>query len=343
MESSPEIMRFDRFEIDLVNRRLASDGEDIDLGSRYLDALILLASNPGDLVTKDRFMDEVWRGIPVTDEALTQCIRTLRRALGDDAANPRLIATVPKHGYRFLAEVEGAVRSSGFAATARNPAAARSSRMAGSTTLGGLAAGLIGGLAYGALATSGGASSLLTIVLLTAALAVLGAGGIGAGMGLAHLWRPNASWALPLGGLTGGALVGALGSTLGRSGLDALTGTAPLQAMGLYEGAVLGLAAGTALIAARKWLLAGKVAIPLALLAGALAGMIVALSGGWMYGETLTAIEAGFPASQIDMDRLGPIFGETGFYMLTRLATAAIEGAVFTACLVGANLAADRD
>ena len=50
-------------------------------------------------------MGEVWRGIPVTDEALTQCIRTLRKQLGDDAARPRFIETVPKNGYRFVAPV----------------------------------------------------------------------------------------------------------------------------------------------------------------------------------------------------------------------------------------------
>ena len=61
---------------------------------------------PGQLVSKDRFLDEVWRGIPVTDEALTQCIRTLRKQLGDDAARPRFIETVPKHGYRFIAPVQ---------------------------------------------------------------------------------------------------------------------------------------------------------------------------------------------------------------------------------------------
>ena len=44
--------------------------------------------------------------MPVTDEALTQCIKTLRRQLGDDASRPRFIETVPKHGYRFIAPVE---------------------------------------------------------------------------------------------------------------------------------------------------------------------------------------------------------------------------------------------
>ena len=61
---------------------------------------------PGQLITRDRFLDDVWSGIPVTDEALSQCIANLRRTLGDDASKPRFIETVPKHGYRFIAPVE---------------------------------------------------------------------------------------------------------------------------------------------------------------------------------------------------------------------------------------------
>src|SRR6478609_3714971 len=100
--------RFEQFELDPANRRLSRDGAPVELNARYLDALVLLAGEQGRLVSKDRFLEEVWRGIPVTDEALTQCIKTLRRQLGDDAANPRFIETVPKHGYRFLAVVEHA-------------------------------------------------------------------------------------------------------------------------------------------------------------------------------------------------------------------------------------------
>ena len=72
------ILRFDRFELDPADRRLSRDGAPVELSARYLDALLLLTSEQGRLVTKDRFHDEVWRGIPVTDEALTQCITTLR-------------------------------------------------------------------------------------------------------------------------------------------------------------------------------------------------------------------------------------------------------------------------
>ena len=97
---------FGEFSLDLGDRRLRRAGEPVELSSRYFDALALLLGEPGKLVSKARFMDEVWRGVPVTDEALTQCIRTLRRQLGDDAASPRFIETVPKHGYRFIAAVE---------------------------------------------------------------------------------------------------------------------------------------------------------------------------------------------------------------------------------------------
>src|SRR3954468_23753112 len=101
-----DCFRFDRFTLDPGDRRLRRDGAPVELNARYLDALCLLVGDAGKLIPKERFLDEVWRGIPVTDEALTQCIRTLRKQLGDDAGRPRFIETVPKHGYRFIAPVE---------------------------------------------------------------------------------------------------------------------------------------------------------------------------------------------------------------------------------------------
>src|ERR671912_2556575 len=100
--------RFERFTLDPGDRQLRRDDAPVELNARYLDALALLVREAGRLVSKDRFLDEVWRGVPVTDEALTQCIKTLRSRLGDDAARPRFIETVPKHGYRFIAPVEAA-------------------------------------------------------------------------------------------------------------------------------------------------------------------------------------------------------------------------------------------
>jgi DNA-binding winged helix-turn-helix (wHTH) protein len=103
---SSSAFHFEDFRLDLAERQLTRGGAAIDLNSRYLDALALLVREQGKLVSKDSFLEEVWRGVPVTDEALTQCIRTLRKQLGDDAASPRFIETVPKHGYRFIAPVE---------------------------------------------------------------------------------------------------------------------------------------------------------------------------------------------------------------------------------------------
>lgn len=112
---SNDVLEFDSFRLEPAERRLTRDGAPVEISGRYLDALLLLARHPGELITKDRFMAEVWRGVPVTDEALTQCIRNLRKALGDQAGRPRFIETVPRHGYRFLAEVRTAGGTRGAA------------------------------------------------------------------------------------------------------------------------------------------------------------------------------------------------------------------------------------
>jgi DNA-binding winged helix-turn-helix (wHTH) protein len=110
---SNDVLEFGGFRLEPGERRLTRDGQVVDVSGRYLDALLLLARRPGELVTKESFMAEVWRGVPVTDEALTQCIRSLRKALGDEAGRPRFIETVPRHGYRFVAEVSADVAADG--------------------------------------------------------------------------------------------------------------------------------------------------------------------------------------------------------------------------------------
>ncbi|HEY7547267.1 MAG TPA: transcriptional regulator, partial [Blastocatellia bacterium] len=98
----PTGYRFDDFYLDVENRELRRDGKTLALNSKYFDVLLLLVSRAGRLVEKQRIFDEVWSGVFVTDAALTQCIKDIRRQLGDDAANPRYIKTVPKHGYIFI-------------------------------------------------------------------------------------------------------------------------------------------------------------------------------------------------------------------------------------------------
>ncbi len=120
--------RFDDFLLDAPNRQLWRRGERIDLNARYFDALVLLVREHGRLVEKDRFFAEVWGDVVVSDGALTQCIKDVRRQLGDDAANPRYIETVPRYGYRFIGSVEAVPP----AATDGGPAPPEAGRLGGS-------------------------------------------------------------------------------------------------------------------------------------------------------------------------------------------------------------------
>ncbi|MYA76529.1 MAG: hypothetical protein F4132_13095 [Gemmatimonadetes bacterium] len=96
--------RFDEFVLDIQNRQIRRKHAVLPLSSRYFDVLVLLVSNAGQLVEKNRIFDEVWEDVIVSDTALTQCIKSIRKQLEDDASNPRYVKTVPKHGYVFIGE-----------------------------------------------------------------------------------------------------------------------------------------------------------------------------------------------------------------------------------------------
>ena len=83
-------------------------------------ALKLLAERAGKPVTRQELLDAVWANVVVSDDALTQVIIKLRKALGDDARNPRYIQTIPKRGYCLLAEVKAG--SNAAHAPAKRPA-----------------------------------------------------------------------------------------------------------------------------------------------------------------------------------------------------------------------------
>src|SRR5689334_4631640 len=161
------------FILDTRERRLSAGGDAVELNARYLDALALMVRDCGKLIPKDQFLDEVWRGVPVTDEALTQCIKTLRRKLGDDANRPRFIETVPKHGYRFIAPVEVIAPNEAPVAAAAESSPAWKEFLAtlSAGIAGGGVAGIVGGLIYGfagasePLKAGPGAMSVLLVLL----------------------------------------------------------------------------------------------------------------------------------------------------------------------------------
>ena len=77
-------------------------GHTVTLRPQAAEVLKLLAARPGKLVSKDELMQAVWAGIAVTDDSLVQCIKDIRRALGDDKY--RIVRTVLKRGYVLEAE-----------------------------------------------------------------------------------------------------------------------------------------------------------------------------------------------------------------------------------------------
>jgi DNA-binding winged helix-turn-helix (wHTH) protein len=335
---------FERFVLDTRERRLKLDERPVELNGRYLDALALLVREPGKLVSKNRFMDEVWRGVPVTDEALTQCIRTLRRQLGDDASRPRFIETVPKHGYRFIAPVEvvdAGVRSASDAGSQWHDFVITGA----AGTLGGGIAGLIGGLVYGFAAASrggvGAISVLLVLLSATVFVAVIGAAGVSFGIATSALGKTRSCSWLTLAGAAGGLFVGAFGKMLGLDAFNLLFGRSPGEITGAMEGLLLGAAVG-----ASAWLAlrTGSVrrAVGFAGLGGAAMGIVIGLLGGRLMLGSLALLADGFPGSRLRVDQIGRLFGESGIGPVTQLAANALEAGLFSACVVGAMVLVRR-
>jgi tetratricopeptide (TPR) repeat protein/DNA-binding winged helix-turn-helix (wHTH) protein/TolB-like protein len=75
------------------------------LQPKTMDVLVTLAESSGQVLTRDELIRRVWGANAVSDEPLTRCIHELRRVLDDDRGEPRFIQTIPKRGYRLLAEV----------------------------------------------------------------------------------------------------------------------------------------------------------------------------------------------------------------------------------------------
>ena len=97
--------RFADFVVSPQRRVLLRDGREVPLIPRYFDLLVLLIERRHEAVHRQLIFDTVWSDVVVSDGALSQAIRTLRRALGDDSREPLFIRTVSRHGYRFVADV----------------------------------------------------------------------------------------------------------------------------------------------------------------------------------------------------------------------------------------------
>ena len=96
--------RFSGHTLSPARRTLVRDGRELPLIPRYFDLLILLIERREEAVSRHDILDTVWSDVVVTDGALSQAVRILRRTLGDDPREPTFIRTVSRHGYRFVCD-----------------------------------------------------------------------------------------------------------------------------------------------------------------------------------------------------------------------------------------------
>ncbi|CAN7191518.1 winged helix-turn-helix domain-containing protein [Phenylobacterium sp. LjRoot219] len=99
------IYRFGRYSFDAENWELRAAGLVVPAEPQVLAVLRLLIENRGRLVSKDEVVDQVWKGRIVSDAAIASRIKSARQAVGDDGEAQAVIRTIPKLGFRFVAEV----------------------------------------------------------------------------------------------------------------------------------------------------------------------------------------------------------------------------------------------
>lgn len=103
----PTVFEFGDFRVDPRKRLLTRrGGEVVALTPKHFDTLLYLVENAGEVLEKDRIMGAVWPRMVVEENNLNQAVSQLRRLLGDDGAEHRYILTVPRRGYRFVADVQ---------------------------------------------------------------------------------------------------------------------------------------------------------------------------------------------------------------------------------------------
>jgi DNA-binding winged helix-turn-helix (wHTH) protein len=109
-ESSQTVgsIRFGPYELSLDGEELRKDGNRLKLTGQAIQVLVVLANNPGKLVTREELQQKLWPGATYGDfeHGLNAAVNRVRETLGDSATNPKYIETIPRRGYRFIAALE---------------------------------------------------------------------------------------------------------------------------------------------------------------------------------------------------------------------------------------------
>jgi Tol biopolymer transport system component/DNA-binding winged helix-turn-helix (wHTH) protein len=110
---NPSIVRFGQFELDLQARELRKSGIRIKLQDQPFQILAMLLERPGEIVTREDLQKRLWPSDTFVDFdlSLNSAVKKLRQALNDDSENPRFVETLYRRGYRFIAPVNGSLKS----------------------------------------------------------------------------------------------------------------------------------------------------------------------------------------------------------------------------------------
>ena len=96
---------FKDFRLDVRETVLLRQGKEVAITPKAFQLLSILVENHGAVVKKEKLISEIWADSIVEDGNLAFTARLLRKVLGDDARTPIYIETIPRKGYRFIAEV----------------------------------------------------------------------------------------------------------------------------------------------------------------------------------------------------------------------------------------------
>ena len=100
-------LRFGSFELDVRSRELRNGKTSVRLQEQPFEILQMMLERPGHVVTREELRRRLWPDGTFVDfdHSLNAAVKRLRAALGDDAENPRFVETLPRRGYRFIAEI----------------------------------------------------------------------------------------------------------------------------------------------------------------------------------------------------------------------------------------------
>lgn len=275
--SAPDMrsFAFGSFVLLEATRSLFEGQRRVNLPPRYFALLVLLIERRDRVVTKDDLYEQIWKDEIVTEGAIAQGIRFLRKSLGDDARDPRFIRTAAKFGYQWIAVLNdfpsmlattasppatGGFSAGGSAprlfprevpvrteiATAFRIALERYAAASLGSAIAGALAGSLGSLLL--VASSSPANPARVIVVLGLLGFVIGGlGGLGVGFGLSFaesLIRRSRALLLSVAGAISGALIGGVAHSAFAETIIALFGRAPQAFGGAYEGLWIGALTG---------------------------------------------------------------------------------------------------